>query len=172
MFLRPRAPHLPCPTTRDAVAGAAACAVTQFFLTLGPTPWVDGKHTIFGRISSGMKVGARRTHNSSSRTKLNGAPESLPFCPVANFDRVSRQGERWACGDRVRKTRYTCIGVMDEIVTWGRVTGGNTGQQVNAARSGRSASHLNKHAMRWYLLSLAIYRRLQVPIGYFLSVNP
>ncbi|CAM9806722.1 unnamed protein product [Ectocarpus sp. 12 AP-2014] len=29
---------------------------SQFFVTLGPTPWLDGKHTILGRISSGMKV--------------------------------------------------------------------------------------------------------------------
>ncbi|KAG6964222.1 hypothetical protein JG688_00007802 [Phytophthora aleatoria] len=29
---------------------------SQFFITLAPTPWLDGKHTVFGRISSGMKV--------------------------------------------------------------------------------------------------------------------
>ncbi len=27
---------------------------SQFFVTLGPTPWLDGKHTIMGRVSSGM----------------------------------------------------------------------------------------------------------------------
>lgn len=29
---------------------------SQFFVTLAPTAWLDGKHTIFGRISAGMSV--------------------------------------------------------------------------------------------------------------------
>merc|ERR1711976_309349 len=41
---------------------------SQFFITLAPTQWLDGKHAIFGRVSAGMtvvnRIGMVETDNS------------------------------------------------------------------------------------------------------------
>ena len=45
-------PPLPLPRPRPLAPSPPPAP--QFYLTLAPTPWLDGKHTIFGRVASGM----------------------------------------------------------------------------------------------------------------------
>ncbi|CCJ29303.1 unnamed protein product [Pneumocystis jirovecii] len=45
---------------------------SQFFITLNATPWLDGKHTIFGRVKHGMRVVQRM---GLVKTDSNDRPE-------------------------------------------------------------------------------------------------
>jgi peptidyl-prolyl cis-trans isomerase A (cyclophilin A) len=48
----------------------------QFFITLAPTTWLNGKHTVFGEVTDGMSVVEKI---GKTKTKK---PENLPLTPI------------------------------------------------------------------------------------------
>jgi len=52
---------------------------SQFFITVAPTPWLDGKHVVFGKVVEGMDV-IRAMEAVGSRSGQTSKPVKLEAC--------------------------------------------------------------------------------------------
>ena len=60
---------------------------SQFFITHGPTPHLDGKHSVFGKVTSGQEVGDAIAQNDVMTTvKIEGDASALLASQQANVD--------------------------------------------------------------------------------------
>ena len=55
---------------------------SQFFLTFVPTPWLDGKHTIFGEVTDGMDA-VKQLEKRGSQSGRTSEPLSIKKAAIA-----------------------------------------------------------------------------------------
>ena len=121
---------------------------SQFFITHTETAWLDGKHTVFGKVTSGMDVvNAIRQGDVIERLEIEAVgPEASAFDAVAAFEsgqerakdaeRAAAAEAEKALADLVAGFERTASGLYYRIDSLGAGPKPNKGQQVQVHYTG------------------------------------
>lgn len=88
---------------------------SQFFITIVPTPHLDGRHTVFGQVVQGQNiVNTTRQGDTIQRITIirNGAAANAFRADQENFDRLLREMQT-ASADRTRAQRQTDVAAIN-----------------------------------------------------------
>ena len=121
---------------------------SQFFITHTETSWLDGKHTVFGKVTVGMDVvNAMRQGDVLERLEIEAVgPEAAAFDAVAAFEagqEKSKEAERAAAAeaekamaDLVTGFERTESGLFYRLDSVGTGPKPNKGQQIQVHYTG------------------------------------
>ena len=63
---------------------------SQFFLCFGPTPHLDGKHTVFGRVIEGYNIVTAMEETETDQNDLPAVPVVIADCgELAGADKLT-----------------------------------------------------------------------------------
>lgn len=86
---------------------------SQFFITHKATPWLDGKHTVFGHVVTGQDVvnAIKQDDIINSITIMRVGDEAMKFNASAEFDKLYKP---WKAEEDIKNAEINKIAAMSE----------------------------------------------------------